>query len=136
MRAHTLALMTFVLAACSSSASTSPTMEACATGACPVPLQTQPPPAAVEACEEVRISGILAADPTYGLGLSYNGAVHGVIWPNGFSARRESDGIALIDPNGEVVAREGNRVQMAGVIGGGAVVYPCDPPNLHLRVLS
>jgi hypothetical protein len=55
-------------------------------------------------------------------------ADRGVAWPNGYSARREQDGVVvLVDPTGRIVAREGDRIVAAGADGDDGIAYPeCD----------
>jgi hypothetical protein len=75
------------------------------------------------------VGGVLAYDTTYGLGLKNGngGRVVVVVWPNGYSARREQDGVVvLIDPSGRTVAREGDRIAAAGALGDTAVYVECD----------
>jgi hypothetical protein len=99
----------------------------------PVALQTQPPPGPNELCPAARIGGVLAPDPAYGLGvLSHDGAVHGVVWPNGYAARRDAGGIVLLDRSSQVVAHEGDEVVMSGVIHDDGVNYPCDNPDIQV----
>jgi hypothetical protein len=80
-------------------------------------------------CLLARAEGRLAEHPTSGLGLAdRNGHVFKVQWPFGFTAAQTSDGAVLYDENGEVYAREGERV----VLGGGSspndeVFYVCGP---------
>ena len=63
----------------------------------------------------MHISGTLVADPVYGLGLQQpDGSVRGVMWPFRWSARREADGIVLVNRAGEVVARQGHPVSWTG----------------------
>jgi hypothetical protein len=88
-----------------------------------VAIQTSAP---ATICATARVSGILVADPTYGLAFMRDGGARGVIWPNGYSARREKDGVVvLIDPSGHVVAREGDRVSSAGAFGEPDIALPC-----------
>ena len=72
-----------------------------------------------------RVGGTLVADSTYGLALQNPGYRNGVIWPHGFTARRESGVILLIGPGGGVVAREGDRILAAGGSGDDAVIVEC-----------
>lgn len=91
----------------------------------PVTLQTQPPRTV---CEAARVGGVLVADPAYGLAYKVGGGTHGVVWPNGYSARRGQDGVVLlllIDPSGRVVAREGDAIESAGNWHGDNVAFPC-----------
>lgn len=61
-----------------------------------------------------RMGGTLVADPSFGLALQNDGYRDGVVWPYGYSARRESGVIVLLGPSGAVVAREGDRIRAAG----------------------
>jgi len=88
----------------------------------PVPLQTHP---VLTVCPAARVSGVLAADPNYGLGYKHSGDVQGVIWPQGYSARRESGVVVLIDPTGRIVAREGDRIVSSGSYDENDVALPC-----------
>lgn len=78
----------------------------------PVPIRTRSQPDDV--CLQARVGGILFADPTYGLAFENRGA----IWPFGFSARRESGVIVLLDQEGRAIAREGDNIEAAGGNGG------------------
>jgi hypothetical protein len=69
----------------------------------------------------------LVADPSFGLALQNAGYRNGAIWPHGYSARRESGVVVLIDPSGRVVAREGDRILASGGSGpDDAVNVECD----------
>jgi hypothetical protein len=98
----------------------------------PVTLHTQAPSTV---CQSARVGGVLIADPTYGLAFQGEDHVQGVVWPNGYSARRESDGVVvLVDPSGRVVAREGDRIHAAGTYGDDGIARPecdleVDPPE-------
>jgi hypothetical protein len=71
--------------------------------------------------------GILKYDSTHGLGFKRGDTVRVVVWPNGYSARREQDGVVvLIEPSGRVVAREGDTIFAAGGIGDTADYAECD----------
>jgi hypothetical protein len=106
-------------------------LAACSTAlpAGPVPLQTG---GHHPVCEAARVGGTLVAAPYWGLaferhgdpsGLSYTG----VRWPFGYTARRGDDGVVvLIDPEGRVIAREGDRIVAAGANGGGEDFVECD----------
>ena len=50
----------------------------------------------------------------------------GVIWPVGYSARREGGKIVLLNPAGNIVAREGDLVSMGNPPENG-IVHPCTP---------
>ncbi len=89
----------------------------------PVTLQTQPERSV---CDAARVAGVLVADPAYGLAYKEKDGTHGVVWPNGYSARRGQDGVVvLIDPSGRLVAREGNAIESAGNWHGDNVAFPC-----------
>lgn len=87
-------------------------LAACAITDVPVTIRTRTRPN--EVCNQARVGGVLIPDPTYGLAFKNPGYVQGVIWPFGYSARRESGVIVLIGPSGQVIAREGDRVLAAG----------------------
>jgi hypothetical protein len=53
------------------------------------------------------------------------GCVQGVIWPHGYSARRDAGVVFLIDPSGRMVAREGDRILSAGSYDADDVALPC-----------
>lgn len=90
----------------------------------PVAIQTQAPSII---CLAARVGGILDYDPTYGLGFKTGDSVRVVVWPKGYSARREEDGVVvLLDPSGRIVAREGDRIVAAGGNGETAVFPMCD----------
>jgi hypothetical protein len=82
-------------------------------------------------CEAARLSGILVADPTFGLAFKRDGGVQGVVWPTGYGARRESGVVVLIDPAGQVVAREGDYVVAAGAEGADGLDHPCS--DIHVE---
>lgn len=90
----------------------------------PVTIRTLAQP--TTACNMARIGGTLVADSTYGLALENPGYRNGVIWPYGFTARRESGVILLIGTGGGVVAREGDRILAAGGSGDDAVIVQCN----------
>jgi hypothetical protein len=78
-------------------------------------------------CATAAVGGILAYDTTYGLGFKSGDRIYVVVWPNGYSARREQDGVVvLIDPAGRVTAREGDTIIAAGAFGDTAVYVECD----------
>ena len=95
----TVALFSLVVAGCSSSDG-------------PVSIQTQKQSFP---CLLMPARGVLVANSSYGVGLqgtdeAGNLHVFGVIWPSGYSARREQGIIYLIDGHNNVVAREGDKV--------------------------
>jgi hypothetical protein len=88
-------------------------VQACDAAGCPVYLATQAHEVAT--CLLLPLSGVLVRDDTYGLGLRHSdGSVAGALWPFGWSARRDSDGVVLLDSAGDVVAREGEEVTFDG----------------------
>ena len=90
----------------------------------PVRINTGPPSSA---CALAAVGGVLAYDTTYGLGFKSGDSVRVVVWPNGYSARREQHGVVvLIDPAGRTVAREGDRIAAAGALGDYATFVECD----------
>jgi hypothetical protein len=99
VRAHAVLALAWVLSGCSP-------MDG------PVTIRTQSQPLTV--CDQARVGGTLVGDSTYGLALQNPGYRNGVVWPYGYTARRESGVILLIGPAGVVVAREGDRIQAAG----------------------
>lgn len=87
-----------------------------------LPLWTAPPPARWSVrpegamCDLAHIGGIVARHPESVLGLRgrRSNKVFPIFWPFGYTAREDQNGIVLISPHGTVVAREGDRVAMAG----------------------
>jgi hypothetical protein len=90
----------------------------------PVAIRTLP--AGTTACELAGISGTLVEDSTYGLALGTSGQRLGVVWPSGYTARRESGVVLLVGPGGAVVAREGDHIRAAGGYAEGEVIVECD----------
>lgn len=76
-------------------------------------------------CQAARLSGILVADPTHGLAFRRDGTVNGVVWPDGYRASRDSGVVVLIDPAGQIVAREGDLVVAGGAEGADGLSHPC-----------
>jgi hypothetical protein len=94
---------------------------------CPVELATMPrPPGPNNGCILMEVGGTLVPHPIFGLGLLRDGNLRGVRWPFGWTARREAEGIVLINRAGDIVAREGGRISMEG---GSTSDYDflCDP---------
>ncbi len=90
----------------------------------PVPINTG---ARSNVCATAFVGGVLAYDTTYGLGFKSGDSVRVVVWPYGYSARREQDGVVvLMDPTGRVVAREGDTIAAAGAFGDTATYVECD----------
>jgi hypothetical protein len=86
----------------------------------------------------MAIGGVLVGDPIYGVGLrNESGIVSGVIWPFGYTAARDTEGVILFDSGGTGLAREGDRVLMEGWIDFDTfVAHPCDPPRFHVVLAS
>jgi hypothetical protein len=82
----------------------------------------------------MSITGILTVEPTTGLGVRYgSGQVGGAVWPFGYWALRDQDGVVLHDRQGHLVAREGDRIRMSGWIDSSNLVsHPCDPPEVEV----
>jgi hypothetical protein len=66
-----------------------------------------------------RLTGGVAADGTYCVWLTDRGEPQAVLWPPGYRARL--DPLEILDPDGQIVAREGDML----VVSGGTV--PVDP---------
>lgn len=110
---------------------------AVALAGCTVSLRTapDPPPGPIVECNLALISGVLIQEAASGLGLRDGaGNVRGVVWPFGYSAGREFLHVVLIDRAGQIVAREGDRVEMTGGYGNGDIAYPCSDP--HLKIVT
>jgi hypothetical protein len=98
---------------------TMPAVAAALPGASRIAVPTQSPPPSVGTpgtCMTALIDGDLVADATYGIALDdlHAGFVRKVIWPYGFVAARDGDRLALLDGAGQIVAHEGDRVQLGG----------------------
>lgn len=93
----------------------------------PVVIRTQDTPRG--GCKLSEIQGVLVADPTWGLALTVTptGKPFGVVWPHGYSARRDEGRVSLLDATGTVVARERDLVEMAPGNEIDGVLYPCAP---------
>jgi hypothetical protein len=135
------AVMDVVLAVavygCTPMLSGSPPPNPCAVATCNVQIRTRSaPPAPQEGCPLTTITGVLVSDPAFGIGLRYeSGKAGGAIWPFGYSAIENAQGIELLNRTGEPVAHEGDRVRMDGWIDPNSLIsHPCDPP--HLQVLA
>lgn len=91
----------------------------------PVALRTQPAP--ISACMDALATGTLVASPQSGLAIrgGEEGTVTEVEWPFEYTARREVTGLVLVDSAGQVVAREGEVIQMGGGTGADGVFYAC-----------
>lgn len=108
-----LALAVVLAAGCSHS---SETTAPCASGPCPVALLTsQHPSRSSDGCILLEVRGVLVEHRVSGLGVrKSSGVVRSVMWPFGWSARRDAEGIALVNRAGQVVARTGDQIAMPG----------------------
>jgi len=81
-----------------------------------IPGAQAPVPAGTPAaCPEALIEGTLVADERWGMALAgTDGLRRKVLWPHGYTARREAGGLVLYDVGGSVVAREGDVVSIGG----------------------
>lgn len=90
----------------------------------PDPADTPPPgvvalrtwePETPVACPAARIEGILVRHPQSGAGLrDTEGVVRQVIWPRDYSTRDDGGRLAVLDGTGNVIAHEGDRVEIGG----------------------
>jgi hypothetical protein len=101
---------------------------ALAIAACtPVQLRTQPAP--ISACQDALASGRLVASARSGLALvDTTGELTEVLWPFGFTARREATRIVLLDsegPDATILAREGDFIQVGGGTGADGFFKAC-----------
>ena len=90
----------------------------------PVGLRTQPGP--ISACMDALATGTLVASSRSGLAISAgDGEVAEVEWPFEYTAQRDAVGLILIDSAGQIVAREGQLIQMGGGTGADGVFHAC-----------
>jgi hypothetical protein len=89
----------------------------------PVTIKTG---AAGGACALASVGGVLIADQTDGLAFKGQDRNRRVVFPYGYSARREAGVILLIDPSGRVIAREGDQIRGAGALGDDITFLMCD----------
>jgi len=112
-------------------------MSACATTPSSAPASATAPPAAAvalrtwvpsspEACPMARTEGTLVRQPQSGAGLRNNaGVVWQVIWPTDYTARDEGGRLVVLDGSGNVIAHEGDRVEIGGQDVGGGTWLGC-----------
>ena len=82
--------------------------------ACAVPTLAPTPVDSAEACPAALLEGELLADDQDAFLVRHEeGFVIAVIWPDGYTVR-DGDTRELVDPSGEVVAREGDLVALGG----------------------
>ncbi len=82
------------------------------------PVDSETPPG----CPAALIEGELVADPTTGVAIhDPAGLIRAVIWPHGYSGRPGTP-IAVVDEDGNVIARVGDTVRIGGgeITGDGA----------------
>ncbi len=90
----------------------------------PVGLRTQPAP--ISACMDALATGVLVSSNLSGLAIKADeSAIQEVEWPFEYTARRETTGLVLLDSVGQVVAREGQLIQMGGGTGADGVFHAC-----------
>ena len=93
-----------------------------------VPTQEPPPPGGA-VCMDALNSGTLVADARWGIALGEEGApTMQVMWPAGFVGRQTADAVELLDANGVVVGRVGDKVTIGGGHTGNAW-WACGAPN-------
>ena len=83
----------------------------------PIAIPTQEPPTAGTPgpCPAALTEGRLVADSVQGIALiEGDDTRRPVIWPYGYFARATSRGLEVVDSEGVVVAREGDRVEIGG----------------------
>ena len=73
-----------------------------------------------------RTEGILARQPQSGAGLrDTQGVVRQVVWPTDYTARDDGGLLVVIDGGGNLIAREGDHVEIGGQDVGGGVWLGC-----------
>lgn len=81
------------------------------------------------ACALMSHTGWVALHMDTGLGVrDADGTVRGALWPSGYSAHRDADGVAvLVDAAGQPVARENDAISFGGgAAGGDGPIALCD----------
>lgn len=133
-----LALVLLVVSACSTIVPTpTPTSVPTATPSpqpSSMPIWTSASLAPTDACRSALGGGILVADSRSGLGFSSGERLIRVYWPFGYAARLEADRLALVDPEGQIVARVGDTIGTAGGYGADGEWIVC--PASSIEVLS
>jgi hypothetical protein len=101
--------------------------------ACSVSITTVAPERAESICGSPEGGGYLTTNPQTGLGILVGQENHPVIWPVGFSARRNVIGpLMLVDRAGNEVAQEGDLVGMAGGYDQDGVFHVCDETKFRV----
>jgi hypothetical protein len=104
---------------------------AIAVAGCTVNLSTAREGDATVRCVLSSTVYVLAADERSGLGIQSGTGTRPIVWPVGFSARREVLGrIALIGPDGAVIAHEGDGIFINGDVEGDNIFHACPFPNI------
>lgn len=90
---------------------------------CSVSIRTEE--RAAQTCHTYPLRGVLVADEEHGVGLLIEGTVWEVVWPAGYSARRELGGLVLLGP--DIVAHEGDEIASSGtgLASGDGLAHPC-----------
>ena len=76
-------------------------------------------------CATALATGVVAASGSDLVLSDATGATHPVVWPDGYGVRRDGDALVLVDRLGTVKARVGDRIEMAGGIGGDDRFHGC-----------
>lgn len=95
-----------------------------------ISVPTQPPTSVgtPSPCPGAITAGKLVAHTVWGIALDdrYTGSVRKVLWPYGFAARDDGDRRLLLNGAGDIVAREGESIQLdGGDLGGDATWLAC-----------
>lgn len=90
-----------------------------------IALRNQPPPGPNHGCMEALLSGQLVLTPLSGIGVQAGNESIAVVWPFGYRAVTDGGVAALIDHNGQTVARVGDRIELGGGHGADGAWYPC-----------
>ncbi|HET9852253.1 MAG TPA: hypothetical protein VFP56_07080 [Candidatus Limnocylindrales bacterium] len=96
---------------------------------CGTPVALRTAPAAVDACDQALIGGVLVPSSQSGLAVqptARNQEMVEVLWPFGYSAVRDLEGaMTLRDASGKEIAREGETILMGGGLGANGVWAAC-----------
>jgi hypothetical protein len=80
-----------------------------------VALRTWPSMSPSDACMQALATGPLVLDPVSGLGLANpSGQVIHVQWPFGYTARQDAARLALVDPEGRIIAHVEDVISIGG----------------------
>ena len=77
-------------------------------------------------CPTALASGVLTARGADLLLADDTGAPMDVVWPDGYSVRRDGDRLSLVNRFGFVMAREGDRIDMGGGVGMDGRFHGCN----------